>query len=183
MKIKSSAAVSTLSMVSVLSVMSEAFSSQAATSMGTDSKDQSQAEEQNGSDNERDNENPRTKTNLKKSKVKSPMKQKPKPLFQSFKDGAIRDKIEIKIQTKNGKKFPGSITPLDIKYNVYINTLKCSGHERFDSVRVVFKGKLVATIKRINPINIDKLSDTLLMFDFTRTNFFRGRITKKVIGC
>jgi hypothetical protein len=119
---------------------------------------------------------------LSQSKVKSPKKDKPKPIFETFRDGAMRDEIEIEIQTKNGKKFTGSITPLEIKYNIYIDALKFPDHENFDGARTGFKGKLIATIKLINPINIDELAD-VEFFEFTRKTSIRGKQSEEVIGC
>ena len=189
MKLKptNSAATSTLGMAAVLSAVSHVFSGGASSAI-TDSEDeyQSQCEENEngnalGSGSE---ENPWEESNLNRSQVKSPRyeKEKPKALFESYQDGAIRDQIEIEIQTKNGKKFTGSITPLEIKHNIYIDALKFPDHENFDGARVGFKGKLVATIKLINPINIDTLSDTEY-FEFTRTTFIRGKKTEEIIGC
>ena len=127
-------------------------------------------------------ENPWSEANLSKSNVRSPGREKPKPIFQSYREGPMRDEIEIKIQTKNGKKFSGSITPIEIKYNIYIDALKFPDHENFDGARVGFKGKLVATIKLITPINIDELSD-VEYFEFNRTTSIRGKQTQEVIGC
>ena len=177
-----SAAAATLSMASMLSVVSGAFSSQRAASTITDSEDDYQSQEPNGSENGEQDENPWSEANLSKSNVRSPIKDKPKPIFESYRDGAMRDEIEIEIQTKNGKKFTGSITPLEIKYNIYIDALKFPDHENFDGARVGFKGKLIATIKLITPINIDELSDTEF-FEFTRTTSIRGKKTDEVIGC
>ena len=178
LKAPTSAAASTLGMAAMLSAVSNVFSSANNDSSSQASEDdyQSQAEEQNVDDN------PWSETNLNKSKVKSPMKEKPKPKFESYREGAMRDEIEIEIQTKNGKKFTGSITPLEIKYNIYIDALKFPDHENFDGARIGFKGKLIATVKLINPINIDELSD-VEFFEFTRTSSIRGKKTEEVIGC
>ena len=181
-KQSTSAAVSTLSMASMLSVVSGAFGSQQrGQSVITDSEDdyQSQAEDQNGSDI--DSDNPWNEDNLNKSRVKAP-KEKLKPLFESRRDGAIRDEIEIEINTKNGKKFTGSITPLEIKHKIYIGALNFPNHDNFDGARVGFKGRLIATIKLIEPINIDELS-AVEHFEFKRTSTFNGKIKEEVIGC
>ena len=44
-----------------------------------------------------------------------------------------------------------------------------------------FKGKLVATIKLVNPINIDELS-VVEYFEYTRITTYRGKQKEKVIG-
>ena len=62
------------------------------------------------------------------SKVKSLIKEKPKPILQNYRDRAIKDEMEIEIQTKNLKNLAGSITPLEIKYNIYSNALKSPDH-------------------------------------------------------
>ena len=129
-----------------------------------------------------DSGDPWSEVNLNKSNVRSPRREKPKPIFQSYREGPMRDEIEIEIQTKNGKKFSGSITPIEIKYNIYIDALKFPDHENFDGARVGFKGKLVATIKLITPINIDELSD-VEYFEFNRTTSIRGKQTHEVISC
>ena len=151
MKVKPPTAASlALAMASVLSVVSSAFSTQGGASSVVSNIDE---EDQLSQDNVWNHER------LSQSKVKSPMKEKTKPIFQSYRDGAMRDEIKIEIQTKNGKKFTGSITSLEIKYNIYINALKFPDHKNFDGARVGFKGKLVATIKLIDPINVDDPAD------------------------
>ena len=94
-------------MASMLSVVSGAFSSQQrAPSTVTDSEDDepNQLEEKNGSDV--DSDNPWNEDNLNKSKVKAP-KEKLKLLFKSRRDGAIRDEIEIKVNTKKWEEIHG----------------------------------------------------------------------------
>ena len=179
-KQSTSAAASTLGVAAVLSAVSHVFSKQAASSIVSDSDDfQSQTEEGNGNDS--DSDNPWTQSNLSKSRVKE-QKEKLKPLFESKRDGAVRDEIEIEINTKNGKKFTGSITPLEIKHKIYIGALGFPDHENFDGARVGYRGKLVATIKLINPIDIDSLVD-VEHFEFIRTSTFNGRAKEEVIGC
>ena len=94
MKVKPpTAASSVLAMASVLSAVSGAFSTQGGASSVVSDTDE---EDQQNQDNVWNHEI------LSQSKVKSPIKEKPKPIFQSYRDGAIRDEIEIEIQTKNG---------------------------------------------------------------------------------
>ena len=179
-KQSTSAAASTLGVAAVLSAVSHVFSKQAASSIVSDSDDfQSQTEEGNGNDS--DSDNPWTQSNLSKSRVKE-QKEKLKPLFESKRDGAIRDEIEIEINTKNGKKFTGSITPLEIKHKIYTGALAFPDHENFDGARVGYRGKLIATIKLINPINIDTLS-AVEYFEFVRSSTYNGKVKEEVIGC
>ena len=203
MKIKSttSAAVSTLGMAAVLSAVSHAFSGQGASSVpNNDSSSQaSESEEEEYSqaiggdstitnDYDIDNDNPWNNVNLAKSQVKSPKKpetEKTKPiapLFDYHQDGAWRDEIEVEIQTKNKKKFTGTITPTEAKHQIYIGALGYENHNNFDGVRINFKGKLIVTFKLIEPINIDEL-DAIEHFNFTRTTTVNGRKFEDVIGC
>ena len=190
-KQSTSAVASTLGMAAVLSAVSHVFSSQGANSVVTDSEDeyQSQSHSQtegggNESETDRRDENPWQENNLNKSKVRSPKRDKDplKPRFDHFSNGALRDEIEIEVLTKNGKKFTGSITPMEIKYGIYIECLKFPNHENFDGCRSGFKGKVVVTIKLIEPIDIDELS-SVEYFDFIRTSTFRGKKIEETIGC
>ena len=177
-----SVAASTLSMATMLSVVSSAFTRQGASSIVSDSDDDNLSQKSgngNGKGNVWDEQN------LRKSTVKSPRseKEKPKPLFDHHcSEGAFRDEIEIEFNTKNGKKFTGSITPTEVKHGIYIDILGFPDHENFDGVRIGFKGKLVTTIKLIHPIDIDDLS-SVEYFDFIRTSSFRGKKIEETIGC
>ena len=148
-KQSTSAATATLGFAAVMSAVSGVFNNPSPITDSSDTDSEDQLTHGNVWNHEI----------LNQSKVKSPKKEKPKPIFETFRDGAMRDEIEIEIQTKNGKKFTGSITPLEIKYNIFIDALKFPDHENFDGARTGFKGKLIATIKLINPINIDELAD------------------------
>ena len=179
-KQSTSAAASTMGMAAVLSAVSHVFTRQGASSNVSDSEDDFQSQTEDG--NASDNENPWSEENLRKSKVKSP-KKKPEPLFEHYySDGAVRDEIEIEINTKNGKKFTGSITPLEVKHGIYIDKLGFENHSNFDGVRIGFKGKLVATIKLIQPIDIDELC-SVEYFDYVRKSTYRGKQIEEVIGC
>ena len=124
-----SAAGVALGMASMLSVVSGVFSGQGARSATTDSEEdeyQSQTED-----------NPWDESNVNKSKIKQPKANESsglKPLFNYTHDGAIRDKIEVEILTKNERKFTGSITPLEAKYDIYLGALGFENHDNFDGV-------------------------------------------------
>ena len=170
----------------MLSVVSNVFSSanNDSSSQASESEDEySQATGGNSTiTNDTENDNPWNEDNLRKSQVKSP-KKRPAPLFEHYySDGAMRDEIEIEFNTKNGRKFTGSITPLEVKHGIYIDSLGFTDHSNFDGVRIGFKGKLVATIKLINPIDIDELC-SVEYFDYTRRPTYRGKQMEEVIGC
>ena len=176
-KQSTSAAASTLGMAAMMSVVSSVFSAQGAPSVVSDSDEDSQSSAQ---------DNPWSTENLNKSQVKSPKKTtnqgKIEPIFGHHHDGSWRDEIEVEIQTKNKKKFTGSITPLEAKHLIYINGLKFENHSNFDGVRINFKGKLIVTFKLLEPINIDEL-DSVEHFEFNRTASINGRKVEEVIGC
>ena len=194
-KLSTSAATKTLGMAAMLSVVntvSHAFGQGQANSIVTDSEDDddlSQTDEQiiNEGASSSGNGNPWHEENLSQSKVRSPERsnprKKPEPLFEHFySDGANRDEIEIEINTKNGKKFTGSITPLEVKHGIYISKLGFPDHTNFDGVRIGFKGKLVVTIKLIKPIDVDELC-AVEYFDYVRISTYRGKQIEEVIGC
>ena len=179
-KQSTSAAASTLGMAAMMSVVSSVFSSQGAPSVASESDDDSLSSQTSVQDN------PWNAENLEKSQVKSPKKNtnqgKIEPIFDHHHDGSWRDEIEVEIQTKNKKKFTGTITPIEAKHLIYINGLKFENHSNFDGVRINFKGKLIVTFKLLEPINIDEL-DSVEHFEFTRTATINGRRVEEVIGC
>ena len=182
---QSTSAASTLGMAAMLSVVnsvSQAFGGQGAGAVATDSDDEFQSQQEEGDGSGEDDDNPWSQRNLDKSRVRSPRKERLKPIFESKRDGAIRDEIEIEINTKNNKKFTGSITPLEIKHKIYTGALGFPDHGNFDGARVGFKGKLIATIKLIEPIDIDSLS-AVEHFEFKRTSTFNGQVKEELIGC
>ena len=174
-----SAAAATIGMAAVLHTISNVFSNQTqdASSIVSDTDSEEETPTPAG--------NVWLEQNLNQSTVKSPKKTKEplKPLFTHFTgEGALRDEIEIEFNSKNGKKFTGSILPTEIKHGIYIDCLKFPDHENFDGCRTSYKGKLVATIKLIEPIDIDELS-SVEYFDFIRINTYRGKKTEETIGC
>ena len=186
-KAKPSAAAATLSMASVLSVMSGAFSNQGASSQVTDSEDDYQSQVEDGTDAQLPNQsssNVWNEENLQNSQVRSPRKPEDriKPLFNHHSDGAMRDEIEIEVQSKNEKKFTGTITQTEAKHLIYIGALKFKNHDNFDGVRISFRGKLYVTFKLIEPIDIDEL-EPVEFFEFTRTSSIRGKRVEETIGC
>ena len=183
LKTKPSAAATTLSMASMLSVVSGAFSGQGASSIvsDTDSDEENPTLTQPGSVQDG---NVWTETNLNRSQVRSPKRTKEplEPLFTCFQDGAMRDEIVVEILSKNKKKFTGTITPIEAKHSIYIKGLGFANHDNFDGVRINWKGKLIVTFKLIQPINIDEL-DAVEHFDFTRVSSVNGKRIEETIGC
>ena len=88
----------------------------------------------------------------------------------------------MEILTKNERKFTGSITPLEAKYDIYLGALGFENHDNFDGVRINYKGKLVVTFKLIEPINIDDLAG-IENFVFKRLSTANGKQIEDVIGC
>ena len=174
-KQSTSAAASTLGMAAMLNVVTSVFGNSEARSEITDSEDEfSQAI---GEDN------PWNEANVSNSTIKQPKNNDDlKPLFEYKHDGAIRDEIEIEILTKNGRKFTGSITPIEAKYDIYLKALNFENHDNFDGVRINYKGKLVVTFKLIEPINIDDLQG-YENFEFKRTWTANGKKGEDTIGC
>jgi hypothetical protein len=163
-------------MAAMLSAVSNAFSGQAASSIVSDT-------DEDGSVDRVWEER-----NLSKSQVRSPKKntndeqKRIEPLFNFRQEGAWRDEIEVEINTKNKKKFTGTITPTEAKHLIYIKALGFENHSNFDGVRINFKGKLIVTFKLIEPINIDEL-DSVEHFDFVRATTVNGKRHDDVIGC
>jgi hypothetical protein len=186
-KASTSAAASTLGMAAMLSAVSNVFSSanNDSSSQASESEDEySQATGDSTITN--DNDNPWNEENLARSQVKSPKKHvsganRIEPLFEYHHEGAWRDEIEVEIQTKNKKKFTGSITPIEAKHLIY-KGLGFTDHSNFDGVRINFKGKLIVTFKLIRPINIDEL-DTVEHFEFKRISTTNGKRNEEIIGC
>ena len=171
-----SAAASTLGVASMLSVMSSVFNREReAGSVVSDSEDEySQAI---------GNDNPWNDSNVQNSAIRQPKANNElKPCFKYTHDGATRDEIEVEILTKNDRKFTGSITPLEAKYDIYVGALGFENHDNFDGVRINYKGKLVVTFKLIEPINIDELS-AVEHFEFRRKAKINGKEIEEVIGC
>jgi hypothetical protein len=174
-----SAAASTMGMAAMMSVVNSVFSkgdpSSAASSVVSDSEEEySQAI---------GNDNPWNDSNVSNSTIKQPKSSNElKALFKYTHEGAVRDEIEVEILTKNDRKFTGSITPLEAKYDIYLGALGFENHDNFDGVRINYKGKLVVTFKLIEPINIDDLS-SVEHFEFKRMAKVNGKDYEDVIGC
>ena len=71
-------------------------------------------------------------------------------------------------------KLTGSITLLEVKHGIYIDKLCFPDHSNLDGASIGFKGKLIATIKLVNPIDIDELI-AVEYFDYFRTLTYRGK--------
>ena len=176
-KQSTSASVSTLGMAAVLSVVNSVFSSGEARPESVVSDSEEEYSQAIGGDN------PWNESNVSNSTIKQPRNNEEfKPLFEYKHDGAMRDEIEVEILTKNERKFTGSITPLEAKYDIYLKALGFENHDNFDGVRISYKGKLVVTFKLIEPINIDDLK-AYENFEFKRTWMANGKRGEDTIGC
>ena len=162
-KQSTSASVSHLGMAAVLSVVNSVFSSGEARPESVVSDSEEEYSQAIGGDN------PWNESNVSNSTIKQPRNNEEfKPLFEYKHDGAMRDEIEVEILTKNERKFTGSVTPLEAKYDIYLKALGFENHDNFDGVRINYKGKLVVMFKLIEPINIDDL-EAYENFEFKRT--------------
>ena len=185
-KQSTSAAATTLGMAAVLSAVSSVFTNNKNDESSQNSESEEEYSQATGGDNTPSTNNPWNEENLNRSQVKSPKKAnesgRVEPLFDFHHDGAWRDEIEVEIQTKNKKKFTGTVTPIEAKHQIYIKGMGFDDHSNFDGVRINFKGKLIVTFKLLKPINIDEL-DAVEHFDFVRVSTANGKRYEDVIGC
>ena len=185
-KQSTSAAASTLGMAAMLSAVSSVFSNNTNDESSQNSESEEEYSQATGGDANLSSSNPWNNENLSKSQVRSPKKAnqagRVEPLFDFHHDGAWRDEIEVEIQTKNKKKFTGTITPIEAKHQIYIGGMGFDDHSNFDGVRINFKGRLIVTFKLLKPINIDEL-DAVEHFNFTRVSTANGKKFEDVIGC
>ena len=123
-KQSTSAATSTLGMAAMLSAVSSVFSNNTNDESSQNSESEEEYSQATGGDANLSSSNPWNNENLSKSQVRSPKKAnqagRVEPLFDFHHDGAWRDEIEVEIQTKNKKKFTGTITPIEAKHQIYI---------------------------------------------------------------
>ena len=89
--------------------------------------------------------------------------------------GAIREELEVALESLNGEPFRGTITYLEAKHGIFGECLGLSGvdFENFDGLRFGFKGCPVVVFKLIKAINVDELLP-FQNFEFRRTSTRRG---------
>ena len=91
-------------------------------------------------------------------------------------------KKEIGLQTLNGNKFIGTITPQEAKFSVYRDGLGFPDFSNFDGVRFAFSGIPVEVLKLKTAINVDELFE-IQNFEFTWKSTRQGKTHVDKIGC
>ena len=102
-------------------------------------------------------------------------------VFNITNDKAMRQELEVNIETLNGTAFHGTITQLEAKHSVYKESLKLDLNN-FDGVRFGHKGCPVMVFKLKEAINVDELLP-LQNFEFNWRSSRQGRTHTDVIGC
>jgi hypothetical protein len=59
-----------------------------------------------------------------------------KPIFKVNNAGAMREELEVEIETINGNPFKGTITELEAKYKIYRDSLGYEKFSNFNGVRL-----------------------------------------------
>ena len=88
-------------------------------------------------------------------------------IFDVKNNGAMREEIEVAIETLNGNPFRGTLTYIEAKQGIFGGCLGFPDYENFDGVRLGFRGCPVAIFKLKTAINVDELLP-LQSFNFTR---------------
>ncbi len=98
--------------------------------------------------------------------------------------GAIREELEVALESLNGEPFRGTITYLEAKHGIFGECLGLSGvdFENFDGLRFGFKGCPVVVFKLIKAINVDELLP-FQNFEFRRTSTRRGVAHADIFSC
>ncbi len=102
-------------------------------------------------------------------------------VFNITNDKAMRQELEVNIETLNGTAFHGTITQLEAKHIVYKESLKLDLNN-FDGVRFGYKSCPVMIFKLKEAINVDELLP-IQNFEFNRKTSRQGRTHVDVIGC
>ena len=104
-----------------------------------------------------------------------------KGVFALNNDRAMREEIEVALESMNGNPFRGTITPQEAKHVIF---KQCLGLDLsiFDGARVGYKGMPVILFKLKSPINVDELFDSQ-HFDFRRKSSRQGRTHTDIISC
>ncbi len=98
--------------------------------------------------------------------------------------GAIREELEVALETLNGEPFRGTITYLEAKHGIFGGCLGLSesDFENFDGLRFGYKGCPVIIFKLIKAINVDELLPNQY-FEFRRKSTRRGIAHVDVFSC
>ena len=103
-------------------------------------------------------------------------------VFDVHNVGPIRQELEVAVETLNGEKFLGTITPLEAKFNIYKEGLGFEDFSNFDGARIGFRGVPLVVFKFKTPINVDELYP-IQNFQFVRKTSRQGKSFSDVIGC
>ena len=103
-------------------------------------------------------------------------------LFEVQNKGAMRQEIEIALESLNGEPFRGTITPLEAKYGIYARCLGFPDFDNFEGYRFGHKGVPVITLILKSAINVDELLP-VQFFDFHRKSSRQGRSHTDIISC
>ena len=105
-----------------------------------------------------------------------------KGTFEVSNEKAMRQEIEIALETMNGETFRGSLTRTEVKHNIYRECLGFEDFENFDGVRFGFNRVPIIKIKLVTPINVDELYP-IQHFVFKRKTSRQGRTHVDTIQC
>ena len=105
-----------------------------------------------------------------------------KGTFEVSNEKAMRQEIEIALETMNGETFRGSLTRPEVKHNIYRECLGFEDFENFDGVRFGFNRVPIIKIKLVTPINVDELYP-IQHFVFKRKTSRQGRTHVDTIQC
>jgi hypothetical protein len=105
-------------------------------------------------------------------------------IFVVQNNGAMREELEVALETLNGNPFRGTLTFLEAKHGIFGDCLGLGGNNfnNFDGVRFAFKGCPVAIFKMKEAINVDELL-AIQYFDFNRRSTRQGRAQVDTISC
>ena len=103
------------------------------------------------------------------------------PVFAVENDGAMREELEVEIESINGKPYKGTIPPLEAKHAIYRDCLGLD-FKNFDGVRNGYRGAPVLIFKLKKAMNVDDLL-CVQFFEYTRTYTSQGQKVEDKIGC
>ncbi len=105
-------------------------------------------------------------------------------IFGVHNNGAMREELEIALESINGEPFRGTISFLEAKHGIFGGCLGLSdnNYENFDGVRFGYKGCPVAIFKLVKAINVDELLP-YQNFEFQRRSTRKGKAHVDVIAC
>ncbi len=103
-------------------------------------------------------------------------------VFNVVNVGAMRQEIEVSLETLNGERFHGSISHNEAKFIIFKQCMGFEDFSNFDGVRLGYKGNPVVVFKLKTAINVDELLH-VQHFEFKRRSVREGRPHTDTIGC